>query len=76
MIDRHSATWREIAAWTEGALSKARERIETPGISPEETERLRGQILTLRLLLGMPDGPPERVIETAEDYGFQSADDA
>ena len=75
MIDKHSETWREVAAWAKGELTKASERIETAGVFLEETERLRGQILTLRQLLAMQDEPEQRVIETTEDYGFQGADE-
>jgi hypothetical protein len=74
MIDKHSATWREIAAWAETDLAKASERIETLGVGPDETENLRGRIATLRELLAMQDKPQERVVEATEDYGFQGAD--
>ncbi|KKL17510.1 hypothetical protein LCGC14_2484830 [marine sediment metagenome] len=74
MIDKHSETWREIAAWAEGELAKATERIETLGVKSDETENLRGQITTLRELLAMQDDPEQRVIETVQDYGFQDPD--
>ena len=76
MIDKHSETWREVSAWAEAELSKARERIETPGVFPEETENLRGRIDNLRQLLALQDEPEQRVIEKTEDYGFQGADEA
>jgi hypothetical protein len=76
MIDRNSATWREIAAWAESELGKASERIETAGVFPEETERLRGQILMLRTLLAMREPPEQRVVEPVDDYGFQGAGEA
>ncbi len=76
MIDRHSETWREVAAWAEDELSKATERIETLGVKSDETENLRGRIATLRELLAMQDDPEQRVIEPTEDYGFQDADGA
>jgi hypothetical protein len=72
MIDRHSATWREIAAWAEAELTKASERIESLGVEPAETENLRGRIACLRELLSMEHAPEQRVIETVDDYGFQS----
>ena len=74
MIDKHSATWREIAAWAEAALSRDCERIETFMISPEETAALRGSIFQLRELLALPEEPEQRVVEPTEGYGFQSAD--
>jgi len=74
VIDKHSETWREIAAWAEGELAKATERIETLGVKSDETENLRGQITTLRELLAMQDDPEQRVIETVQDYGFQDPD--
>ncbi len=74
MIDKHSETWREIAAWAEDELSKASERIETLGVKLDETENLRGRIATLRELLTMQDDPEQRVIETVQDYGFQGVD--
>ncbi len=73
MIDKHSATWREIAAWAEAELSKACERIETLGVGSDETENLRGAIRELRTLLAMQDEPEQRVIEQTEGYGFQDA---
>lgn len=75
MIDKQSETWREVAVWAEARLSKACERIETFNVLPEETERLRGQILELRQLLAMQDEPEQRVIQPTEGYGFQGADD-
>ena len=74
MIDKHSETWREIAAWAEGELSKASERIETLGVKSDETENLRGRIATFRELLAMQDDPEQRVVETVQDYGFQDPD--
>ena len=76
MIDKHSETWREVAAWAEAELAKDCERIETLGVKSDETENLRGRIATLRELLAMQDEPEQRVIETVQDYGFQGADDA
>ena len=75
MIDRHSETWRDVAAWAEGELAKACERLETIGVEPAETENLRGGIAKLRELLAMQHDPEQRVIETTEDYGFQGADE-
>ena len=74
MIDKHSATWREIAAWAHTRLASASERIETLGVKQDETENLRGRIHELRELLAMQDEPEQRVIEKPEDYGFQGAD--
>ncbi len=72
MIDRHSDTWRETAAWAESGLAKASERIESLGVGPAETENLRGRIACLRALLAMQEKPEQRVIEKVDDYGFQS----
>ncbi len=76
MIDKHSATWREIAAWAEGELAKASERIETLGVGPGETENLRGLIACLRELLSKPEPAEQRVMEKTQGYGFQDADEA
>ncbi len=76
MIDKHSATWREVAAWAEGDLVKACERIETLGVGPDETENLRGRIACLRELLAKSEPAEQRVMEQAQGYGFQSADEA
>lgn len=76
MIDRHSETWRDVAAWADSELAKASERIETLGVELAETENLRGRIACLRELLSLADEPEQRVIEATEDYGFQGADDA
>ena len=75
MIDRHSDTWREVAAWAEAELAKATERIETLGVKSDETENLRGGIRKLRELLAMQDDTEQRVVETVEDYGFQGVED-
>lgn len=75
MIDRHSDTWREVAAWTTDELSRACARVESLGVGPDETENLRGRIAVLRELLAMQDEPEVRVVETGEDYGFQGAED-
>ena len=72
MIDKHSDTWREIAAWARTRLSNASERIETLGVEAAETENLRGRIHVVRELLAMQDEPEQRVVEAAEDYGFQA----
>ncbi len=74
MIDKNSATWREIAAWAEAELSKACARIEALGVGIDETENLRGGIWKLRELLAMQDEPEQRVIEQTEGYWFQDAD--
>ncbi len=74
-IDKHSATWREIAAWAHARLAKASERIETLGVEADETENLRGRIHVLHELLAMQDEPEQRVIEQTEGYGFQGAED-
>ena len=71
MIDKHSATWREITAWAQPRLAQASERIETLGVPWVETENLRGRIAVLRELLAMQEDPILRVIEKVEDYGFQ-----
>ena len=76
MIYKHSDTWREIAAWAESELSKATERNETSGVVVTETENLRGRIACLRSLLAMADESKQRVIEKAEDYGFQGPEGA
>ena len=75
MIDKHSETWRKIATWAEGELSRATERIETLGVKPEETENLRGRIAVLRDLLTMQDETKQRVVEARQDYGFMDAGD-
>ena len=74
MIDKHSATWREVAAWAEGELSKAAERNETHGLAMADTENMRGRIACLRELLALADEPEPRVAMPAEDYGFQPPD--
>ena len=71
MINKHSATWREVAAWAENELARDRERIETFGIPPEETENLRGSIFRLLELLALVDDPEQRVVEQVEGYNFQ-----
>ncbi len=74
MIDKHSDTWRNVAAWADVELDKACERIEMFGLSSEETASLRGQIHILRNLLAMQDKAEKRVIGEVQDYGFQNAD--
>ena len=71
MINKHSATWREVAAWAETELAKARERIESVGVDLHETESLRGRIAVLRETLALVDAPEQRVVEQVVGYGFQ-----
>ena len=73
-MDKNSETWREVAAWAEVELTEARERLENSGLLLAETEYLRGQIRSLRALLALAE-PDLRVVEPAEDYGFQGAED-
>ncbi len=75
MIDKHSETWREIAAWAESELSKASDQNNVMGTGPDETENLRGRIACLRELLGLADEPEQRVIEATEGYGFQGPEE-
>lgn len=74
MIDKHSDTWREVAAWAGDELSKATELNGTPGLGTRETENLRGRIVCLLELHRLADKDEPRVVEPAEDYGFQSPD--
>ena len=75
MIDKHSDTWREVAAWAVPALGAARSRLENIGVDPVETENLRGRIAALCDLLALTDEPEQRDIAPAEDYGIQGTDD-
>lgn len=75
MIDRQSATWREVTAWAGKELSDAVEQNEATGLGLAETENLRGRIAVLRELLTLRDEPEARVAVQAEGYGFQGAED-
>ncbi len=74
MIDKHSDTWREVAAWADSELAKASQRIESVGVDLQETENLRGSIRTLRELLAIQEEPAEFIIGKVEDYGFQGSE--
>ena len=76
MIDKFSDTWREVVSWGLAELNNAMERIETQGVSWEETVTIRGRISVFRELLAMQEDKEARVVELAsENYGFQSAED-
>ena len=74
MIDKHSNTWREIAAWAEAELSKATRLNETIGLATPETENLRGRIATLRDLLALANDPEPHIVVQGAGYDFQEPD--
>ena len=76
MIDRQSATWREVSTWAGKELADASERNGVTGLGLAETENLRGRIAALSELLALREEPEARVAVQVEDYGLQGADDA
>lgn len=55
-IDPTSTIWRAILRWGAAEIDKAREDLETPGLSVEKTEFLRGRLAALRELSALPQG--------------------
>lgn len=54
--DLRSPTWRKVKAWAEFELVILRKTIESD-VSPEKTQKLRGQIRSLVLLLALEVSP-------------------
>ena len=52
-IDTTSRDWRAIERWARDGIEKARDALESAGLAPTETERLRGRIQALRALLAL-----------------------
>lgn len=54
-------TWSEIVTWTKREIETARTALETPAMSPEDTERLRARIAVMREIQGLenPPKPPD-----------------
>jgi len=54
VIDIHSGTWLAVKAWAEGELTSKKARLESIHSDHDTTTLTRGEIITLRKLLGMP----------------------
>lgn len=70
-VEKLSATWEAIVAWTAVEIEEARERLEAPGLDPVKAEHERGRIKALRDLL-KASALPEPVFVASEpvDYGY------
>ena len=55
MIDYQSATWHQLRKWAEDELKKAREKNDAVALNATETATIRGEIMTLKKLLDLPN---------------------
>lgn len=62
MINFHSGDWHQIRRWAESELDKARKKNDALGLSTEETAALRGEIRTLKRLIGLPEAAARQVV--------------
>jgi hypothetical protein len=53
-IDLTSPTWRDIAAWATTHLSECQSDLESPIVSHDTSQVLRGRIAQLKALLALP----------------------
>lgn len=53
-IDFQSASWHGVRQWAEDQLKRAREKNDSPKLTPDETAALRGEIRTYKKLLDLP----------------------
>lgn len=65
-LDPTSRDWRSIERWARDGIEKARDALESAGLDPTETERLRGQVLALRALLALAE--PKNAPLSPVDY--------
>lgn len=63
--DFRSPTWRKIKAYAEAEIKQHQINLESDA-GPERTQKLRGSIQTLKLLLAIEDHPP---IDEEENLG-------
>lgn len=70
MIDPHSETWADVAAFVAQGADKSRRVIEAPGVDHAETQFQRGRLAAFNELASLPDRqravPP--VIDTGVTY--------
>lgn len=50
LVEPDSKTWRAVSNWAEAELQKARDALESPGITERDSDTLRGAISTLKAL--------------------------
>lgn len=65
-IDTTSRDWRMIERWARDGIESARDALESAGLDPTETERLRGQVQALRALLALAE--PKNAPLSPVDY--------
>lgn len=68
-VEKLSATWEAIVAWTVIEIDEARARLEAPGFDPVKAEHERGRIKALRDLLKAQAAPePVFIAAQSDDY--------
>jgi hypothetical protein len=68
MIDPHSPTWRDVAAWAAVEANKCRVRLDDPSTDHPTTMLVRGRLAALRDLLALPAPPPPAIPSTEIRY--------
>jgi hypothetical protein len=68
MIDPHSSTWRDVAAWAAVEVDKCRVRLDDPATDHPTTMLMRGRLATLRDLLALTAPPPPPFPPTETRY--------
>jgi len=67
VIDFNTQTWHQVKTWAETQLAQARVKNDSLQLSAEETSALRGEIRTLKRLLGLPKEASRAVSGYSED---------
>ena len=62
MIDFSNPVWYRVREWAEQEIAKARVKNDALGLSVEETAALRGEIRTLKRLIGLPAQAAREVV--------------
>lgn len=68
MIHAHEESWRTVVDHASREIEKWRGQLELPGLSPADTELLRGKIVALRGVLALGKADPAEPTMAPVDY--------
>ena len=76
MIDQYSQTWKEIEAWAETRLQKARNERERQGVEQRQMDHLLGSIFVLKDLLRLPERKEHQPEVETRNWGIPPLGDS